>query len=168
MVNILMEYFHPRSVVDVGCGNAEFLSFFHKKGVIIKGYDGSSHAIEKSLVDPAFIELHDLRDPILFDRKFDLVLCLEVAEHVENKYSKELIGSLARLSDNIVFTAATPGQGGHFHINEQPRGFWVSLWSSNGYKYNGTLTELIKKDFKEKDILCWYSDNLMIFQRDKI
>ena len=117
LVGVLMDYFHPRSLVDLGCGNAEFLSEFQKMGVVIQGYEGSQAAINKALVDKKYIQLFDLRDKIDSERKYDLAICLEVAEHIENKFSQRLVGNLTGLSDTVVFTAATPGQGGHFHIN---------------------------------------------------
>jgi hypothetical protein len=53
-----------------------------------------------------------------------LVHCQEVVEHVEEKYLENVLASLA-CGKLILITAATPGQGGHHHVNEQPLEYWV-------------------------------------------
>lgn len=164
-VNIIIKYFNPRSVVDMGCGNAEFLSHFKKAGIVIKGYEGSHYAIDSSLVGKEYIELFDLRKMINSNTKYDLAICLEVAEHVEKRFSEILIENLINLSDVIIFTAAPPGQGGHFHINEQPREFWVNIFKDRNYLYDSEITEKVKSDMKKEKIIWWYCDNLMVFRQ---
>ncbi|MDD5005783.1 MAG: methyltransferase domain-containing protein [Candidatus Omnitrophica bacterium] len=165
LTGVLIDYFNPSSVVDLGCGNAEFLSEFQKRGIPIQGYEGSRSAIEKALVDKKYIQLFDLRNKIELDKRYDLALCLEVAEHIENKFSQRLVENLTNLSDTIIFTAATPGQGGHFHINEQPHEFWVNIFKERNYDYDDKITERVKAAMREKKILWWYCDNLMIFRK---
>ena len=165
VVDTLIKYFHPNSVVDVGCGNAEFLYQFQKRGVTIKGYDGSHYAVDRALVDKKFIELFDLRNQIDSSQRYDLALCLEVAEHIERRYSKILIDSLAKLSDIVIFTAATPGQGGHFHINEQPKEFWIEIFSENDFIFDAEITKKVASDMEKKGVLSWYCKNLAILRK---
>ena len=165
LVDVLMRYFHPRSVVDVGCGNAEFLSVFQKRDVLIKGYEGSHHAIDSSLIGKEFIEQFDLKNTIQDSRKYDLVLCLEVAEHIEKDYSQKLVENVTKLGDVILFSAAPPGQGGHFHMNEQPREFWINFFAIRNFSIDEHLTEALKNEMIKKGILSWYCDNLMVFKR---
>lgn len=167
MVNVLIDFFNPQSVVDVGCGNAEFLMHFEKKGIKVRGYEGSSNAIANAQIDKSLIVQHDLTQQIVSPEEFDLALCLEVAEHIENKYSEMLVRNLSQLSDVVIFTAAPPGQGGHFHINEQPKMFWKDLWETKGYGLDEELTENIKKNLRQKEVIWWYCDNLMIFKKRK-
>ena len=165
LVNVLIDYFSPSSVVDLGCGNAEFLNEFYKKGIKIQGYEGSRCAIGKALIDKKYIQLFDLKNKIFSPHKFDLAICLEVAEHIEKKFSKRLMENLTSLSDTVVFTAASPDQGGHFHINEQSRGFWIGLFKERSYNLDNDTTEKIKQEMKEEGILWWYCDNIMIFRK---
>jgi len=165
-VDLLMRHFHPLSVVDVGCGNAEFLAEFKKRNVAIKGYEGSRHALDSALVDRKFIELFDLKNTIQETQKYDLVLCLEVAEHIESEFSQKLVENVTSLGDVIVFTAATPGQGGHFHMNEQHREFWINLLSLRNFALDSSLTEVLKKEMKDRGLLQWYYDNVMVYKRN--
>ena len=165
LVELIMRFFTPQSVVDVGCGNAEFLAEFKKENILIKGYEGSRHALENSLVDRKFIEQFDLRNKIISQRRYDLALCLEVAEHIDKKFSRILVDSLTVLADTIIFTAAPPGQGGHFHINEQPKEFWIEKFQAKGFTYEVQISQKIRDEARKNNILSWYSDNFMVFRK---
>ncbi|MFH1202704.1 MAG: methyltransferase domain-containing protein [Candidatus Omnitrophota bacterium] len=167
LVDILYNYFHPESVVDVGCGTAEYLAEFNRLGIKIKGYEGSPAALKKAMVSGNFIQLADLREKIKSDERYDLALCLEVAEHIESRYSKILVDNLASLSDTIIFSAAIPGQGGHFHINEQPHEFWIGLWQERNYILRKDIIEALKEQMRERGILWWYTANLMVFLKSE-
>lgn len=65
--------------------------------------------------------------------KFELVLSLEVAEHVPPEYTDELIRRLATATTKyLVFSAARPGQGGTGHIDESmhTRDWWIERFTS--------------------------------------
>jgi 2-polyprenyl-3-methyl-5-hydroxy-6-metoxy-1,4-benzoquinol methylase len=73
----------PNTVIDVGCGVGTWLAVLAENGVAdVWGIDGD-------YVDRALLEIpeerflpHDLTKPVRLERRFDLVLCLEVAEHL--------------------------------------------------------------------------------------
>lgn len=165
MVKILIKRFAPKSVIDVGCGPGLFLAEFKKSRVEIAGYDGSPAAVSASLIGGR-IKLHDLCRPLRLNRRFDLCLCFEVAEHLTKACAKTLVNSLVKLSQIVIFTAATPGQGPKSigHINEQPFGYWQKLFRRNGYILNKRLTEKIKRQMKDKEVVWWLTKNLMVFQ----
>ncbi len=164
LVEILIERFAPRSVIDIGCGVGLYLKEFAVKGVDILGYDGSMAAIRGSLVGDRII-MHDLEYPLTTNRQFDLCLCIEVAEHIGTRYSETLIASLTKLAPVIFFTAATPGQGplSIGHINEQPHDFWIRLFEASGYVFQNKLTKCVKEKMEAKDVVWWIVKNLMIF-----
>jgi hypothetical protein len=165
VAQILTNHFNPSSVIDIGCGCGIYLKAFHDLGIKdLVGYDGSENAIKKSLL-PEKIKLHDLRHRIQLNRKYDLCLCMEVAEHIENRYSESLVDTLTNLSDTVFFTAAPPGQGGEHHINEQPFSFWINLFEKKGFNYIHALTQKISEEMKSKNVIWWVARNLMIFRR---
>lgn len=166
--HILIKYFHPKSVIDIGCGVGIYLKEFEKSGVDILGFDGSPEAIKNSLVGDK-IKLHDLNKPLILNKKFDLCLSIEVAEHLEKEYSDVLVNSLIKLSNTIIFTAAVPGQGpvSIGHINEQPHEYWIEKFKNNNFFYQNELTEKIRQEMIEQKVVWWVTNNLMIFKKDE-
>ncbi|MDD4332678.1 MAG: methyltransferase domain-containing protein [Patescibacteria group bacterium] len=166
-VSILIKYFLPRSVIDIGCGCGIYLKEFSNQGVEIFGYDGAPAALESSLVGDK-IKLHDLCVPLVINKKFDLCLCVEVAEHLPPEYANILVETLANLSDIIIFSAATPGQGPRSigHINEQPPEYWLEKFQSKNFIFDQNISLKIKKEMEEKGVVWWITKNLMIFKND--
>lgn len=165
-VSILLEHFFPKSIADIGCGIGIYLAEFKARGVEIFGCDGADAAVAGSLVGDK-IKLHDLCEPLKLNRKFDLCLCLETAEHIEEKCAETLINSIVSLSPIAIFTAATPGQGPRSmgHINEQPREYWRKLFRRKDFTLNKKLTKQIKTEMKRAKVVWWLIKNLMIFQK---
>lgn len=162
---ILIKHFNPSSVIDIGCGCGIYLKVFSDLGIKdLVGYDGSENAVKKSLL-PGKIKIHDLRNPIRLNRRYDLCICIEVAEHIENKYSNQLIKTLTNLSDIIFFTAAPPGQGGIGHVNEQPFSFWINIFKKEGFNYMDSLTQRIREEMKAKYLISWVTKNMLIFKK---
>jgi len=166
IADILIRHFQPRSIVDIGCGCGIYLAALAKKGVEILGYDGSPAAVAMSLAGDK-IKLYDLCEPLSLDKKFDLCLCIEVAEHLPAKCADALLQTLTCAADKIIFTAATPGQGPRSigHINEQPHEYWVEKFKKLGFDLNLKLTQKIKAEMEEREAVWWVVKNLMIFER---
>src|SRR6185436_5585705 len=81
-VPLLVELIHPKSVVDVGCGVGSWLSVFREFGIEnVLGVDGGEE-VELLEIPPECFVTHDLTTPIVLDREFELVVSLEVAEHL--------------------------------------------------------------------------------------
>lgn len=166
VVDILMKHFNPVSVVDVGCGPGIYLERFALRGIDVLGCDLSRKAVKNSPVGEK-IRLHDLRFPFIVYRKFSLCLCVEVGEHLPSSAAEILVGSLANLSDTVAFSAATPGQGSLDvgHINEQPHEFWIEKFKDRGFKFDEKETGTIRREMKEKDVIWWVVNNMMIFKK---
>ncbi|MDO8668271.1 MAG: methyltransferase domain-containing protein [bacterium] len=166
MVKTLIKHFKPKSVVDIGCGAGIYLAEFKKFNIKILGFDGSPAAIIASPVGN-MIKLHDLCQPLKLNCQFDLCLCLEVAEHLEKTCADILVDTLIGLSKTMVFTAATPGQGpiSIGHVNEQPPEYWLKLFKRRNFLINKILTEKIKREMIDQNVIWWLTKNLMIFKK---
>ena len=153
----------PKSVVDVGCGIGTFLNVFKKNHVQdVLGIDGSwvnRDLLHKHISEEEFKECN-LEEPIQLEKKYDLALSLEVAEHLSEKSAKAFVKSLVNAGKVVVFSAAIPSQGGQNHINEQWLSYWETLFLENGYVLHDVIRPILWDNPK---IFCWYKQNMVLF-----
>jgi SAM-dependent methyltransferase len=161
MVPLILEAISVHSVLDVGCGVGAFLRRFRNHGVIdIVGVDGDYIPDWLMKVDGKCFHQHDLKTPLHLDRRFDLVVCLEVAEHLPESVSDILIASICEHGDVVVFSAAVPGQGGVCHVNEQPHRYWEQKFAMHGYRQIDWLRPRLKD---REEIAPWYRKNTFFY-----
>lgn len=166
IVDLLWDVYRPARVVDLGCGCAVYADAFRKKGASVVAVDGVRPPSESSF--PGAIEIRDLTVP--FDNPwgpFDLALCLEVAEHIPEDLSDAFLANITRFSDRLVLSAAQPGQGGHHHVNEQPKRYWVQKLSRHGFAYRRPATGRLQEAFKTATRLPfkWMGEHISVYER---
>lgn len=152
IVPILMDWYRPKSVLDLGCNTGQWLRQF--KGIEIMGVDGENMISGLVISEGGFI-CADLTKQLDFERKYDLVLCLEVAEHLGEQYADILVDNACRHSDIVFWSAATPGQGGYHHVNEQPHEYWIEKFRLRGYEARLLSQELpvVPHDYYRKNAI---------------
>ncbi len=163
LVPILFDRFSPSSIIDFGCGTGSFCKAFMASGVSeVVGIEGEWILHIEPVSSQEWLSIYNLKFPISLNRRFDLAICLEVAEHLPSEYSRTLIGSLVEASDRIAFSAAIPGQSGTDHINLQYPEYWAELFAEHQY-----FLELDPRNeiWKAKGISPWYKQNLLIFHK---
>jgi SAM-dependent methyltransferase len=168
LASLLIHLLHPRSVVDIGCGLGYFVSAFHHQGIDqVLGVDGSwaQKDSDFQLKEPGLFKEAQLDQPLHLEKKFDLALCLEVAEHLDPVVAPVLVQSLVDASSMIIFSAAVPGQGGEHHVNEQWIGYWEKLFSTHGYRLHDLLRPIIWNNTKMR---WWYRQNMYLFAHHSV
>ncbi len=164
IVPLVLNLVRPTHVVDVGCGNGAWLSVFKEHGIEdVQGIDGDWVEPEMLLFPPEQFVSADLEQPIEVGRRFDLVVSLEVAEHLPPDSGEIFIDSLARLGPAILFSAAVPFQGGTNHLNEQWPTYWATYFASRGYV---TIDCLRKRIWANDRVEWWYAQNILFFIRE--
>lgn len=167
IVPLVVDLVRPRSVVDVGCGTGTWLSVFAEAGVDeVMGIDGN-HVVGAGLeiAEERFLAW-DLSQSLRLERRFDLVVSLEVAEHLPGECAQTFVDSLVSLGPIVLFSAAVPLQGGEQHVNEQWPSYWVRRFHDRGYVVIDCLRERI---WNEPGIDPWYAQNLMLYVcRDRL
>ena len=160
---LLFEFYKPASVVDAGCGLGSWLKIARDLGIrTLLGLDGDHVDRSKLLIDPNDFRVAELSERIAIDRRFDLAISLEVAEHLPYSRSESFVADLTALSDAILFSAAAPYQGGTNHINEQWLEFWGILFRRFGYVACDVIRPRVLGD---PAVEFWYRQNLMVFCR---
>lgn len=162
---ILTELYKPTSVADVGCATGLYLWPFHINGIDTVGYDSADYAIENAVVPT--IQKVDLTNVMVAPKKTDLVICLEVLEHIELELSGGVINNMVSMSDLIIFSAAQPGQKGTGHINCQPKEFWETVFNIHGYVRDYNDEHKILDHVTKNDHAEWFKNNLQVFKRVK-
>ena len=164
----IAEIIKPESIIEVGCAIGDLIKGFDKLKIVCYGVEGSKKVIPYLLVEKDRVIIKDLRLPLNLGMYFDLVVCLEVAEHIEPEYTDQFISNLCSLSKNILMSAAPPGQDGHYHVNCQPNNYWEFKFASLGYIRQPHTEEKIKTYWepwaKKKGMKAYY-DNLLFFRR---
>ncbi len=163
IVPLVLTLIKPQSVIDVGCGLGTWLSVFKEFGVQdVFGIDGD-HVDRSMLQIPnERFTAFDLKKPIPINRQFDLVISLEVAEHLPEDCAKTFIHSLTGLGPVILFSAAIPFQGGTNHLNEQWPDYWANHFNEDGYV---AVDCLRKKVWQDDQVEWWYAQNMLVFSR---
>lgn len=161
VVPLVMNLISPSSVVDVGCGRGTWLAEFAAQGVErLLGLD-SHHVDQNALaIDRENFRVVDLSKPFVVNEKFDLAVCLEVAEHLPTRMSRNLVRQLTSAAPVVLFSAAVPGQGGTRHINEQWHWYWNSIFSELSYDCFDVLRDGI---FSNHDVSVWFRQNIFLY-----
>lgn len=164
---ILLQHFKPNSAIDVGCGVQTWLKSLTELGVEdVLGVDGDWVPKDQLLLSTSQFQPINLNSPRLsLERSFDLAISLEVAEHLKPESAIKFVKFLCAHSDVILFSAAIPGQGGRYHINEQWPSYWAKIFLENGFK----AYDFIRPDiWANKDIAWWYRNNIIVFSKSTL
>lgn len=151
------------SVLDVGCGSGIWLATFADNGV--EDYCGLDYDVgsDQLLIPPNRFQRRNLERPFDLDRRFDLVTCLEVAEHLPATSASDLVTSISRHSDLVLFSAAVPGQGGDHHVNEQ----WPSYWRKYFEAHDFELFDILRgRIWWWSDVTYYFRQNLLLYARN--
>ena len=154
----------PKSILDVGCGTGTWLRAAIDDGISdVIGIDGVEIPEDQLLFPSDKFQCLDLGAPVDLGHRFELVICLEVAEHLDQGSSRILIRTLTRHADVILFSAACPGQCGQHHVNCQWPKYWQGLFNSEGYACEDSARWKIWDD---PLIEFWYRQNIFTARRN--
>ena len=125
--NYMIDRFALRSVLDIGAGQGHAANYFHKLGMQVVAVEGLAENCSRSVFPSVQLDL--TKSSIVCS--VDLVNCIEVVEHIEEKYLDNLLDSLC-CGKIILMTNAVSGQGGYHHVNEQSTEYWIKHLISRG------------------------------------
>jgi SAM-dependent methyltransferase len=164
MVPLLVSRYWPGNIIDVGCAEGAFVKAAHDLGVEAVGVDGAVPQERLIIPREAFRRVDLESEPLPDLGVFDLVLCLEVIEHLVPEAGDRLIKWLCGLGDRIVFSAAAPGQGGMNHHNEQWPEYWMERFHRQGYLDDDSwLRHELSRDER---VQPYYKNNILVFERE--
>jgi hypothetical protein len=161
ILSILRERYDFDTVCDFGTGIGTWLKAAHELGkVALVGLDGPwAMQHPARFADAAFFPV-DLNDEITVTDRFDLVISVEVAEHLDTTRGPGFVRDLCRAGDVVLFGAALPRQPGDGHINCRPHTYWVELFRQRGY----VCLDLFRpRVWHDPAVEPWYAQNCFLF-----
>lgn len=163
----------PESYLDLGSGTGAMVNVARRLGIDALGVDvinGPEHwFINHDLTQPLWIgEGVGLATPEGC-QAFELITCLEVAEHLPEAAADTLCDTVARHMVHgsvLAFSAACPGQGGEHHLNVQPAWYWRSKLHERGVSYREDYTRQLSHLWSwVAGPLQWVPANVQVFDR---
>lgn len=159
----LLDGWRPADLLDVGCGNGTWLCAAMQLGIEdVAGLDGVALPQEALHVPAQLVRHCDLGGTWGVTRRFELVLSLEVAEHLSPDAATGFVQSLTSCGDRIFFSAATPWQEGQHHVNCQWPEYWQKLFNQHGFACRDVLRWKIWNDSR---IEPWYRQNIFFAEK---
>jgi hypothetical protein len=129
---------------------------------VVLGIDGDHIDRQRLEIPQEHFLAADLEAPPAVDRRFDLAVSLEVAEHLRPECAQQFVTFLTALAPIVLFSAAIPFQDGTAHINEQWPDYWTGLFRGQDYVVVDCLRRRI---WQNSNVRWWYAQNLLLFAR---
>lgn len=93
----------PQSLLDIGCGQGDFVSLLREHGVAAWGVDVNRELINRSYHRfRPYIRWGNLMNLKYPDKSFDVVSCIDVLEHLKEKQLVQAIAECARIAKRAI------------------------------------------------------------------
>lgn len=128
----IVEDLSPGSVLDAGCAIGLLVECLVERGVDAEGVDISSYAIGQ-----AYEPIRDrcrvgsILEP--FGRRYDLIVSIEVLEHLRPHDAEAAVANLCAHSDDVLFSSTPHDFKEPSHFNVRPPDYWAGLFARHGF-----------------------------------
>lgn len=123
---------HPSSMLDAGCAMGFLVEELSRRGVDAWGVDVSEYAIgqvHESVRERCSVA--SLTEPL--PRRYDLIACIEVLEHVPAAETDKAIANLCKATDRLLISTTPQDYGEPTHLNVQPPEAWSAALAREGF-----------------------------------
>ncbi|MDO8834501.1 MAG: methyltransferase domain-containing protein [Vicinamibacterales bacterium] len=128
----LIEDIEPRQVLDAGCALGLLVEALRDRGVEAYGVDLSSYAIDNLHEKVrSYCRLGSVADD--FDRRYDLIVSIEVLEHMPAADAEAAVANFCRHADDVVFSSSPLDHREPTHINVHPPEHWAELFARHDF-----------------------------------
>lgn len=155
----LAQKYKPNLIYDFGCGYGLYSkALSDATGVETIGFEGEPNTIFYSNILKA-----NLAKPLSLDKQAEMVISLEVGEHIPKEFEQIFLDNIANNASNIVVLSwAVVGQGGNGHINCQNNDYIIKEMGKRGFWFNPKILKI-----RNIENLRWFKNSLMLFERIK-
>jgi GT2 family glycosyltransferase len=122
----------PSTVLDAGCAMGFLVEKLRQEKIEAWGIDISEYAIQNvhPQVKP-YCWLGSVVDP--FPQKYDLIVSIEVLEHMRKLEAEAAIINFCQHTDDILFSSTPTDYAEASHINLQQPEYWSELFAHEGF-----------------------------------
>lgn len=132
----IVQDLRPRTVLDAGCAMGYLVAALRERGVEAYGIDISDYAIccVREDIRP-YCAVGSLLDPLPegLPEQYDVVVTIEVLEHLYADAGKKAIQNLCSLANTVIFSSSPDDFTEKTHLNVQQREYWARLFAENGF-----------------------------------
>jgi 2-polyprenyl-3-methyl-5-hydroxy-6-metoxy-1,4-benzoquinol methylase len=157
--------YKPKAVADLGCGHGRYCAIFEAYGwPTVHGYEGTPDINKLGIYkDIMFIDLTKRR---VVGINYDLVICLEVGEHVPPQHEQAFLDNVSAFArKNLVISWAIPGQySASGHVNCRPHDYVIDQLAKRGLIFDKKRTKFLRAYSRLK----WFKTGVMVFARKEI
>lgn len=168
-ISNLAKYLGVKDITDLGCGPGWYVAFLANKGYIANGIDGNPFT--EQIASTFFSDRNshcrsaDLSCPIKLSFKAEIIMCLEVGEHIphdkESVFLENLTSNAPRF---IILSWGVEGQEGVGHVNCHSNSYIINMLHQKGFGINIPYTRYLR----QKASVPWFKDSLMVFERPQV
>lgn len=127
---------HPKTVLDVGCAMGHLVAALRDRGIEAYGIDVSEYAISKVREDiKPYCRIASALEQLPMDlpSKYDLVVTIEVVEHLYEEDGIVFIDNICKYSDDIIFSSSPEDIYDITHLNVQQPEYWAKKFATNKF-----------------------------------
>jgi glycosyltransferase involved in cell wall biosynthesis len=122
----------PRTALDAGCAMGFLVERLRHHGVEAFGVDISEYAIQQVHPDiQPYCWVGSITDP--FPQKYDLIISIEILEHLPPSEADAAIENLCAHSDDILFSSTPIDYKEPTHMNVQPPDYWAEAFARQSF-----------------------------------
>jgi cyclopropane fatty-acyl-phospholipid synthase-like methyltransferase len=148
------------TVVDLGCGLGDYARAFKLAGLWVEAYDGNPNT---EAISEGTGKVLDLSKPFYLGKKFDVVMSLEVGEHIPAEFEDVFISNITKhAKKHLIISWAVEGQGGDGHVNCKNNDYIIGQIVDRGFKHNAKDSQTIKNAATNAS---WFSYTIMVFDK---
>lgn len=128
----IVEDLQPKVVLDAGCAMGHLVAALRDLGVEAYGIDISQYAIEHVREDiRPFCAAQSLTEPFpeTFPKKFDLILSIEVLEHLYEEDCEKAIANLCSHTDSFILSSTADDTEEITHLNVRQPEYWAKQFA---------------------------------------
>lgn len=148
------------SVLDMGAGKGLYVRMLRTVGLRnVTGYEGVANI---EYLTSGRIKRRDFTIPFEPCKRFDVVVCLEVAEHIPPRFESTFLSNVnCSAGSGLVISWAPPGQSGTGHVNLQSRKDALARLTALGFE----LDTMATRHISEQATLYWFKKNTLALRR---